>query len=283
MRIKVHHETVYEYPLPVTNSVNEAWLRPLTDERQSCLSFRLTTRPDSDPRAYSDYFGNTVYHFDIYEQHTRLEIRAEAEVLTEPFDSGAALVADRSCLGALSRDDEQWIDYLTTTPLTFPGGRLQELARSIVGGPATVGGVVGALADSVRDSIRYQPGCTNVSTTAEEALIRGAGVCQDYTHVFLAASRFLDIPARYISGYLYDGIVAGEVQKTHAWPEVFLPDAGWVGIDVTNGCPVDERYVRVAIGRDYTDVPPVRGAYSGAAGSGPSVSVFVREDEQQQQ
>jgi transglutaminase-like putative cysteine protease len=283
MRLTIHHETVYDYPYPVTNSINEAWLRPLTDERQSCLSFRLTTRPGSDPRPYEDYFGNTVYHFDIYEQHRKLQILAEAEVLTEPFDAGAALLTDPAPFEPLAQADDQWLDFLSSTPLTTPGERIQELGRLLAGEGTTVASMARALADAVRGSMRYQFGYTTVGTTAEQALSGGAGVCQDYTHIFLSVSHLLGIPARYVSGYLFDGDAAGDVQKTHAWPEVLLPATGWVGLDVTNGNAVDERYVRVAIGRDYADVPPVRGAYSGAAGSGPAVSVFVREEEQQQQ
>ena len=108
----------------------------------------------------------------------------------------------------------------------------------------------------------------------------GEGVCQDYTHIFIAACRSLGVPARYVSGYLCSDGEAGQVQASHAWPEVLLPATGWIGMDVTNNCIVDERYVRVAIGRDYSDIPPIRGAFSGSAGSGPDVAVTVLTQQQ---
>src|SRR6516225_390471 len=102
MRLTIQHETVYNYPRPAMNSVNEAWMRPLTDDRQTCLTFRLDTRPASTPRPYTDYFGNTVYHFDIQEQHSHLVVVANAEVLTEPIDVAAALINDSSNYEPLS-------------------------------------------------------------------------------------------------------------------------------------------------------------------------------------
>lgn len=281
MRLTIHHQTVYEYPRPVANSVNEAWLRPLSDERQSCLSFRLTTTPRSEPRPYTDYFGNTVYHFDVQEPHLHLAIVADAEVLTEPFDAAAALQADTSPNEALSPvDHDRWLDFLSPTPLTAAGEATRTFAGGLAEGRSTKAGVVLALADRVHVRLRYEPGNTAVTTTAEEALGLGSGVCQDYTHLFLAVCRSLDIPARYVSGYLCTGAGPDQSQASHAWPEALLPLAGWIGFDATNGRLADERYVRVAIGRDYADVPPVRGAYSGPAGGEPNVAVSVQSDQQ---
>src|SRR5579884_1034799 len=148
MRLIVHHQSTYHYPHPVANSVNEAWLCPLTDERQSCLSFRLTTVPPSDPRPYTDYFGNTVYHFDVHEPHSELRIDAGAEVLTEPFDVAAALSADRSPLLSPLQDDDRWLDFLASTPLTAPGDAVRRLVQSLRGSDETVAGMLRALADA---------------------------------------------------------------------------------------------------------------------------------------
>ena len=281
MRLIIHHQTIYRYPRPVANSVNEAWLRPLTDERQACLSFRLTTAPRSEPRPYNDYFGNTVYHFDVQEPHTQLAIVADAEVLTEPFDAAAALQADPSPYQPLSPIDyDRWLDFLASTPLTSAGADTRALADALAERRSTAAGLLHALADQVHARLRYEPGSTSVTTTAEEALAAGAGVCQDYTHLFLAACRCLGIPGRYVSGYLCTGAGPDQSQASHAWPEALLPRAGWIGFDATNGRLADERYVRVAIGRDYSDVPPVRGAYSGPAGGEPNVAVSVQSDQQ---
>lgn len=284
MRLKIHHKTIYEYPRSVINSVNEARLCPLTDERQSCLSFRLTTSPRSQPYSYADYFGNIVHYFDIQEPHTRLEIAADAEVVTEDIDGSARLYADLSPYLPLSSEErDRLLDYLSETPLTTIGPQVNALVAAIGEGYLTVSQYVQAAADAVRNALKYEAGITSVTTTAEEALQIGAGVCQDFTHIFLAVCRRLGIPARYVSGYLCLAADRNERQASHAWAEVLLPQQGWVGLDVANGLAVNARYVRVAIGRDYADVPPIRGAYSGPPGTEPVVAVHVYDDPQQSQ
>jgi len=284
MRIRIHHTTTYIYPRPVVNSVNEVWLRPLSDRRQACRSFVLSTSPPSEPRPYTDYFGNTVYHFDVPEPHERLEIVADADVETEEIDGPSLLESDLSPYRPLSLDEtDRWLDFLAETPLTAAGTAVRQLATAIRGQQTTVARTLAGVAQQVSDSLRYETGLTGVHTTAEAALALGTGVCQDYTHLFLAISRSLGIPARYVSGYLATDEHGEEVQASHAWPEALLPAAGWIAFDPTNGRLVDGRYVRVAVGRDYADVPPVRGAYSGPSGNGLDVAVYVLNDQQQQQ
>jgi transglutaminase-like putative cysteine protease len=283
MRLTIHHETVYEYPRPAMNSVNEAWMRPLTDERQTCLSFRIDTRPVSSPRPYTDYFGNTVYHFDIQEQHSRLVVSTSAEVLTDPLDAASAFAGDSSEYQPLSPADEHWLDFLTPTPLTQAGGLICDLAKGVSDGLTTVSALLLALSEEIQRRLSYIPESTQVETPAEVALEQGAGVCQDYAHIYIAAARSLGIPARYVSGYLCSETATGVAQATHAWAEGLLPATGWVGVDVANGCFPDDRYVRVAIGRDYGDVPPIRGAFIGAAPADPTVAVSALTIEAQQQ
>ncbi len=279
MHLSIHHVTAFDYPLPVTNSINEVWLRPITDGRQSCLSFSLSTEPRAETRSYIDYFGNTVYHFDIPQPHARLEILARAEVETRPIDLDAVIAADYSPYALLQAvEQDRWVDFLSPTALTVAGPAVRDLVASVAIAGRSVGAIVRDLAARVTAGIRYQGGVTSVTTTAEEALQLGAGVCQDHTHAFLAACRQLGIPARYVSGYLCTGAGEDEEQASHAWPEALLPRAGWVGLDVANGKLVDEHYVAAAIGRDYADVPPVRGAYHGPEGSGLDVAVFVLKE-----
>ncbi len=281
MHLTIHHETVYNYPRAVVNSVNEVWLRPSSDEGQRCLSFRLSTIPASQPRPYTDYFGNTVYHFDVSAPHSRLEILAEAEVETRDGDASMALGADSSPYLPLGQEQQdRWLDWLSETPLTAPGSVVRWLAEKLRRQNHTVSALVQAVAREVEDSLRYESGVTGVNTAAEDALNLGVGVCQDYTHIFLALCRLLGLPARYVSGYLSTGVGEDQRQQSHAWPEVLLPQAGWVGFDPTNRRLADGRYVRVAVGRDYSDVPPVRGAYSGPSGHGLQVAVYVLSDQQ---
>jgi transglutaminase-like putative cysteine protease len=280
MRLSIHHRTVYQYPHAVVNSVNEVWLRPASDERQICHSFSIVTVPVSTPRPYTDYFGNTVYHFDVPEQHRRLEIVAEAQVETLSVDRPGLLASDRSPYQPLSSDEQDlWLDFLSETPLTEAGPGIRRLAIEVSRGRSSVTDILQALAARVAGALRYEAGVTGVETPAEEALRRGAGVCQDYTHLFLSTCRHLGIPARYVSGYLCAD--SGELrQQSHAWPEVLLPSAGWVEFDPANRRLVDEHYVRIAVGRDYSDVPPVRGAYSGPSAEGLDVAVFVVSEQQ---
>jgi transglutaminase-like putative cysteine protease len=287
MRWTIRHRTVYHYPRAVVNSVNEVWLRPMSDSRQTCLQFALTTEPPTRPKPYTDYYGNVVYHFDVPDPHEGLVIVAEAEVETVAVDYAAALARDRSPYHALSDDEaDLWLDFLEVTALTGRGERVRELARRALAGGSSTAEVLQRLAELVAGAFTYSPGDTRVDTSAQAALELGRGVCQDYTHAFLAAARVLGIPARYVSGYLCsEDAESGQVQQSHAWPEAHLPGAGWVEFDPTNNRLVDERYVRIAVGRDYNDVPPVRGAYAGPSGNGLDVAVYVlasQHDQQQQ-
>ena len=124
----------------------------------------------------------------------------------------------------------------------------------------------------------YSPGTTTVKDSASQAFSAQQGVCQDHTHVFLACCRSLGIPARYVSGYIYNG-AHGHLrgaQASHAWCEVWLPGRGWFGLDPTNDTLADERYVKIATGRDYDDAAPIRGSFNGPAGATAALEVTVR-------
>jgi len=153
------------------------------------------------------------------------------------------------------------------------------------GPSAELGALVLRLCGTLHARIQYEPGTTDVGTVAGMALVANRGVCQDYTHIMLAALRILGIPARYTSGYFQREDTEGELgeQASHAWAEVWFPSRGWVGVDPTNDRVVDDSYIRVAYGRDYADVTPVRGSYRGAETSAMDVSVSVTSGVQQQQ
>jgi transglutaminase-like putative cysteine protease len=274
MRLNVRLETVHEFPQLVTNSVNEAWLRPLTDERQSCLAFRLTTTPPSDPRPYTDYFGNTVYHFDVHAPHDRLAIVAAAEVQIEPWDVEAALLADSSPMQPLSAEaGERWLDFLTPTSLTCADAEVRRLVSEVGQERATLSSFLLKLLAGVHE----QAGLLDAGPgSATPAL--GPGPARDGLHCFLAACRLVGVPARYTAGYLCDERAG---TRTHAWAEALLPSAGWVGLDPAIGRPVGDQHVRIAVGRDYEDVPPIRSASTAAAASG-AMPVAAQEAQQQQ-
>jgi transglutaminase-like putative cysteine protease len=286
-RYRLVHTTDFVYDGPVSESYNEVRLRPLHDERQSCLSFRLTTTPASRGTAYRDAHGNWVHQFNVLAEHRRLRVEAESVVLAHEASDAPA---DRTTLADFDAHshqmDEEHFDFMAPTGYVPHLARLKEIIttaeRSCDG---TVAGFAQAASNMIHERFSYVKGATHVHSSIEDSLSLGAGVCQDFAHVFLGAMRMRGIPGRYVSGYLVPGSTAAPEAKqedviggqaSHAWAEVLIPNAGWTGFDPTLGNPVGLRHVRIAYGRDYGDVAPVRGVYKGHAGQSLSVDVRVR-------
>ena len=285
-RYHLVHVTEFTYDGPVSESYNELRLRPLHDERQSCLSFRIVTTPPSNGTFYCDAFGNSVFQFNVLREHTRLAIHAESIVLTHeiapPMSQGFSL---RELDSGSADLQEQYFDFIAPTQYVPHLAELRELiaaAEKANGGEIVT--FVQNLSDLIHERFRYVPGATHVHSSIRDSLSIGAGVCQDFAHVLLAAVRMRGLPARYVSGYLVPLRTAPEAkqeeviggQASHAWAEVLIPRSGWVAFDPTLGRPVGLRHVRVGYGRDYGDVAPVRGIYKGHAGQRLSVDVRVR-------
>jgi transglutaminase-like putative cysteine protease len=287
VELSVYHVTSFDYAGSVRDNINEVRLCPRSDELQTTLDFRLTTEPPSDPRSYLDNFGNTVHSFDIAEPHTRLVITASSRVITRPPGVPSDLTLPDRYVPLRLEDAGEAIDYLQPTARADFAPNIVALAREArdAGTQGRLGPLVRRLCRALHGRMEYVPGATDVGTVAGDALKAGRGVCQDYTHIMLAALRVLGIPARYVSGYVHPEGTADEVgeQASHAWVEVFFPSFGWAGIDPTNDQVVDDHYIRVAYGRDYGDVAPVRGSYRGADTRGMDVEVNVSAGWQQQQ
>jgi transglutaminase-like putative cysteine protease len=287
-RYKLFHITEFEYDGPVTESYNEVRLRPMHDERQSCLSFRLVTTPDTRAVTFADYFGNTVHQFNVLSEHRHLSVKVESVVLVheEPPvpERGGATLSDLDA--AQEKMQEDFFELLVTSAFVphRPELRLfmHEAERECDG---SIGGFLETACRIVHQTFRYEKGATHVHSTVEDTLQSGAGVCQDFAHILLGVLRLRGIPARYVSGYMVPrrtaeaGASVEEViggQASHAWVEAWTPDRGWLSLDPTLGARVTARHVRLAYGRDYGDVPPVRGVYKGHAGQRLSVDVRVR-------
>jgi transglutaminase-like putative cysteine protease len=286
-RYNLLHVTEFQYDGPVSESYNEVRLRPMHDQWQSCLSFRVVTSPNSQVTAYHDAFGNWVHQFNIFAEHHRLTVQSESVVLAHDAPANGTASMTLSEFDAQGKElCEEHFDFIAPTNYVPRLPRLAELVEAA--GQASGGTVLGfAQAGSalIHQRFRYVKGATHVHSSVADSLSLGAGVCQDFAHLLLGVVRMRGLPARYVSGYLVpegrnDGagnleeVVGG--QASHAWAEVFLPGTGWVGLDPTLGTPVGLRHVRVAYGRDYGDVPPVRGVYKGHAGQRLSVDVRVR-------
>jgi transglutaminase-like putative cysteine protease len=265
MWLAAEHTTAFDYDGPIVEAYTELRLRPLDAGGQRCTSFRLTTDPPRvHVREYVDHFGNDVRHFDILESHDRLLVAASSEVLTPER------LIDPKPLSLLEEHD-----YLMPTAHAPAGDAVRQLA-SDARADGTPAERAHALMEAVRGRLAYEPGTTDVHTTGEDALTAGRGVCQDFAHVLIAACRLDGIPARYVSGYIYEPEREGEDAASHAWVDVFDPDRGWVSLDPTHAQEQTEIYVRVAVGRDYGDVPPSRGVYRGGAEEQLSVRVSLR-------
>jgi len=286
-RYHLVHATEFRYDEPVSESYNEVRLRPIHDDTQSCLSFRLLTNPVSRGTSYRDSFGNWVHQFNILPKHQHLKIEAESVVLVHeapvPPSRGMKL---SELTDHREKLEEEFLDFLAPTAYVPHVPQLEELSVAASNGcDGTLSGFVQEASFMIHEKFRYVKGATHVHSSIQDSLSVGARVCQDFAHLLLGVVRKRGLPARYVSGYLVPATAASPDAKlqevvggsaSHAWAEVYLPESGWVGLDPTLGKPLGPQHVRIAYGRDYGDVAPVRGVYKGHAGQRLSVDVRVR-------
>jgi transglutaminase-like putative cysteine protease len=271
-RIRVVHSTGYRYDAPVHQSYNEVRLTPRTDTRQNVIVSRVETTPATRLYRYSDYWGTAVTAFDLHAPHKELAVVATSVIETgDPQPPVESATWDDLC-GDDMRD--RHTEMLEFTGYVGRDKELTKVARVLRKEPTPVSAVHSACR-WVHDHLTYQPGSTGVHTSALEAWEAGKGVCQDYVHLTLLLLREAGIPARYVSGYLLPKKDV-EVRQTvtgesHAWVEAWT--GGWWGYDPTNLIEIGQRHVWVASGRDYADVPPIKGVYSGGTASALDVTV----------
>lgn len=268
MLYTIRHVTKFTYDTPVRESVMEVRMQPRSDGLQRCMHFGLSTTPASRVLMYQDHDGNIVHHFNTPAKHSRLTIKAEALVECAP----AIALPDRIEGDGWARVDEMCASgehWEMRHPSTFaqPTPLLLSLFDSLMlarGDDPLV--TLRALTSRLYDVFDYAPKSTKVDSPIDVALQSRQGVCQDFSHIMIALVRQLGVPCRYVSGYLFhrtDDHDRSSDGATHAWVEALLPDLGWVGFDPTNNLIAADRHVRVAIGRDYFDVPPTRGVFQG--------------------
>ena len=276
-RYAIEHTIGFDYTAPVHASVMTLYLCPIQDRTQVVREFAVHTDPDGPLFEFTDPFDNTGHFLDRPRDHKRLRIAARSTVEVGPL----APAPDRFGPGgweALRRAAEAPDLWLMAHPSRFvrsaPALEKFMAARELDPGDDPV---VSAreLCAKLHRAFEYVPGSTEVDSSIERILETGQGVCQDYAHVMASILRVWGVPCRYVSGYL--GPLAGGAAKgeSHAWVECWFPGIGWIGLDPTNDTEVDERHVRVAVGRDYADVPPARGVFRGDADSTLEASVVV--------
>jgi transglutaminase-like putative cysteine protease len=279
MAYSVRHVTHFQYEPAVRESVMEVRMQPRTDFRQRSLSFSLNIDPRANMMVYRDFYGNAVHNFDIPERRQTIDITAQAIVDVLPARIlDAAAVEDWDELDTRVAQTDYW-EMLLPSHFAAPTDSLEKLARELDlrrrGNPLEL---LQELNGRLYQMFDYAPNTTEVDSPIDDALQARRGVCQDFAHIMIALVRQLKIPCRYVSGYLYhqdksqDRSPAG---ATHAWVEAYLGELGWVAFDPTNNLEGCDRHVRVAVGRDYADVPPTRGVYKGEAESELSVTVTV--------
>jgi transglutaminase-like putative cysteine protease len=280
MLYNIRHVTRFTYESAISEGVMEARMQPRSEGAQRCLHFGLSTQPASRVMMYQDHQGNVIHHFNIPGRHADLIVTAEALVECAPAQElPATLGADGwERLDALTASGEFW-DVLNSSLFARRTVLLDALAREICldrGDDPLV--TLRRLNGEIYARFEYNPQRTRVDSPIDEALEARQGVCQDFAHIMIALVRQLAVPCRYVSGYLFqqgDSHVRSSPGATHAWIEALMPNLGWVGFDPTNNLAAGDRHIRVAIGRDYADVPPTRGVYKGSSEVRSELSVGV--------
>ncbi|GHG40458.1 transglutaminase-like protein [Sinomonas cellulolyticus] len=277
-RLKIHHRTAYRYNKRVTLSYNEARMTPLTEPQQVVLESQVRVAPtQAAVSSYKDYWGSRVTAFDMQIPHEYLEVVSSTTVEVHRVErvpvEGEVVPWERLRSPEV---EDQFSDWLPQSRLSGPGNEVLGLVPGLVEGKDP-NQAAHAVFDWMAGEMRYMPGSTAVTTDAEQAWNQRQGVCQDLAHLAIGSLRSLGIPARYISGYLHPRSSAGigEVVagQSHAWLEWW--DGEWRSWDPTNHKPAGDFHVTVARGRDYRDVPPLKGVLSGGGGSHLEVSVEI--------
>ena len=264
-RLRVVHSTGYAYKSPVTASFNEARLTPRSDSRQNVILNRVETVPATRSYRYVDYWGTAVTSFDLHAPHAELEVTSSSVVETDrgvssKDENTRASWDDLHSEAVIDRFDE----VLSPTHYTPQSKRIRRVGERIAKYHDPQEAVTAA-ANWVHSELKYVAGTTGVHSSGLDALREGKGVCQDFAHLTLILLRGMGIPARYVSGYLHPNhkAVVGDTidGQSHAWVQAWT--GGWWHFDPTNDTDINEQYISVGVGRDYSDVAPLKGIYSG--------------------
>lgn len=277
MNLRVRHLTRFHYDGPVLDSYNDARLCPVSDPLQRCASFNLRLEPQVPIHTHHDFYLNRVDHFELHQSHEMLEVEANSVLETRPDPRGRPSVG--LTLDALNDPavNENYFDFVVESKYVSQNVAIWREAVDVIGQQVTdIWADAVKIGHHVHSIFAYDPDWTHVHTNAAEALKDRRGVCQDYAHVMIALCRSQGIPARYVSGYFYNGKTGDENEASHAWMEVFLPKFGWKAWDPTHNREADTRYIKLAIGRDYDDAKPVSGRFRGKGKQHMDVIVQIR-------
>jgi transglutaminase-like putative cysteine protease len=275
-RIRIVHRTGFNYVQPATASYNEARMLPHSGGEQFVLQAGLDIRPGATQHSYLDYWGTRVSTFEVLTPHRELSVSATSLVEVRPVPMRRTEL-DWDELAIAATSTVALVEASSLSTYTQPAPEVAALAAEIAAEGAPVSETALEICRAIGSGMEYVTGVTGVHSTAAEAWAERKGVCQDMAHVALGALRSVGIPARYVSGYLHPdpnadlGVTV--VGESHAWVEWFAGE--WHGYDPTNLAEVGELHVLVGRGRDYNDVPPLRGVYAGPGSSELFVSVEI--------
>jgi transglutaminase-like putative cysteine protease len=268
MKLTVNHTTHYNYGVPASYALQQLRIRPQASPSQTVTQWQMQLEGAETQASFTDQHGNVVDLVEFLPDTQDVSLTVSGEI--ETFDTAGVQGLHTSLMPL-------WC-YLNQTPLTAAGKHVRAIADDIRSDEAKTDDIsrLHALSARILEHAKYQQSGASVDTTAEAALERGSGVCQDHAHIFLSVARLLGFPARYVSGYL---MMSDRIDQdaSHAWAEVHIDGLGWVGFDVSNEISPDERYVHIARGLDYRECAPTTGFIMGAAQEKLVVSLQVQQ------
>jgi len=272
MRLQISHQSVYRFDPPMRGVVQSLRLTPSHCDNQYTMAWSVTVDGATMGAAFRDGAGDWVQTASLLGPVDLVTVLVEGQIETR--DLSGVLTNHRESVPPMA--------YLRTTRATQPDRALQALAETVRAASANMNpiGQAHALSAAISDAIVYTPGQTDAQTSAAEALDLGKGVCQDHAHALIAAAHVLDVPGRYVTGYLHTEEDGGPHEASHAWAELWVDGLGWVGFDPANRCCPDENYVRLGSGFDSVDAAPIRGVTQGSGTEELQVNVAIQQMEQ---
>ncbi|MBC7145228.1 MAG: transglutaminase family protein [Thioclava marina] len=270
MILTVNHVTTYDYDAPMGAAVQSLRLFPSRFDGQRTIDWSVSVEGGVKGGAFRDGAGDRVEGWSIRPPVEAVTVTVTGQV--ETFDTSGVLRGHRELVHPMA--------YLRETVATWIDDALQELGESAVEGASDMLDRAHRLSSAVAEAIAYKPGVTHTHTTAAEALTQGEGVCQDHAHALIAAARAVDMPARYVSGYLFATEDGAPHEAAHAWAEIWVEGIGWIGFDPANACCPDERYIRLGSGLDAREAAPIRGITQGAGEERLDVTVALEQLQQ---
>lgn len=275
---KIKHITRYSYSSTVIDCTNQIMLYPIVDALLEVRNHEIKISHDPVVESFTDYFGNHVGVFSVIKPHTSLLIESIADVITKPiiFPSEEMDAAGQWDILKNLKYHVAYLDFLKEEPFASYD-EVKNILGEIISEEKTPLQNAILLSEYVYNNFTYQKGITSVETKIDDILRLKGGVCQDFAHMLIIYLRMSKIPSRYVSGYICPkGKEMRGEGATHAWAEVYIPNYGWLGLDPTNNCIVNDQHVRLATGRNFTDCTPVKGTYKGSGEHTLEVSVEIK-------